>query len=120
MIFGIVWGLAAVGILLQIFAARRFRILRTLSYLGMGWFAVVMVEPLLLTLPEAAVWWLAAGGLCYTVGAVFYLARQMPYSHVIWHLFVLGGSSVHFYTVFHYVLPLPELMQRVASAWPAF
>lgn len=119
-IFGIVWGIAAVGILFQIFAAKRFRILRTLCYLGMGWFAVVMVKPLLSALPEAAVWWLAGGGLCYTVGAFFYLARKMPYSHVVWHLFVLGGSAVHFYTVFHYVLPLPELMQHAAAAWPAF
>lgn len=118
-IFGIVWGLAAVGIVLQIFAAQRFRIVRTLCYLGMGWFAVVMIQPLLETLPEAAIWWLVAGGLCYTVGAVFYLARRLPYSHVIWHVFVMSGSALHFYSVFHYVLPLPELMQQVTAALPA-
>ena len=118
-IFGIVWGLAAVGIVLQIFAAQRFRIVRTLCYLGMGWFAVVMIQPLLETLPEAAIWWLVAGGLCYTVGAVFYLARRLPYSHVIWHVFVMAGSALHFYSVFHYVLPLPELMQQVTAALPA-
>ena len=118
-IFGIVWGLAAVGIVLQIFAAQRFRIVRTLCYLGMGWFAVVMIQPLLETLPEATIWWLVAGGLCYTVGAVFYLARRLPYSHVIWHVFVMAGSALHFYSVFHYVLPLPELMQQVTAALPA-
>lgn len=118
-IFGIVWGLAAVGIVLQIFAAQRFRIVRTLCYLGMGWFAVVMIQPLLATMPEAAIWWLVAGGLCYTVGAVFYLARRLPYSHVIWHVFVMAGSALHFYSVFHYVLPLPELMQQVTAALPA-
>ena len=118
-ICGIVWGLAAVGIVLQIFAAQRFRIVRTLCYLGMGWFAVVMIQPLLATMPEAAIWWLVAGGLCYTVGAVFYLARRLPYSHVIWHVFVMAGSALHFYSVFHYVLPLPELMQQVTAALPA-
>ena len=85
----------------------------------MGWFAVVMIQPLLETLPEAAIWWLVAGGLCYTVGAVFYLARRLPYSHVIWHVFVMAGSALHFYSVFHYVLPLPELMQQVTAALPA-
>ena len=117
-IFGIVWGLAAVGIVLQVFAVQRFRVVRTLCYLGMGWFAVVMIQPLLEALPEAAIWWLVAGGLAYTVGAVFYLARRLPYSHVIWHLFVMAGSALHFYTVCHYVLPLPEIMQQVTAALP--
>ena len=84
-------------------------------YLGMGWFAVFMVKPLLETLPIEAIWWLVAGGLCYSVGAIFYLARRLPYSHVIWHLFVMGGSAIHFYTIFHFVLPLPEVVRSAIA-----
>ena len=114
-IFGLVWGMALVGIVFQCFAAKRFRIVRTLCYLGMGWFAVFMVKPLLESLPIEAIWWLVAGGLCYSVGAIFYLARRLPYSHVIWHLFVMGGSAIHFYTVFHFVLPLPEVVRSAIA-----
>lgn len=114
-IFGLVWGMALVGIVFQCFAAKRFRIVRTLCYLGMGWFAVFMVKPLLETLPIEAIWWLVAGGLCYSVGAIFYLVRRLPYSHVIWHLFVMGGSAIHFYTVFHFVLPLPEVVRSAIA-----
>ena len=71
-IFGLVWGMALVGIVFQCFAAKRFRIVRTICYLAMGWFAVFMVKPLLETLPLEAIWWLVAGGLCYSVGAIFY------------------------------------------------
>ena len=114
-IFGLVWGMALVGIVFQCFAAKRFRIVRTICYLAMGWFAVFMVKPLLETLPLEAIWWLVAGGLCYSVGAIFYLARRLPYSHVIWHLFVMGGSAIHFYTVFHFVLPLPEVVRSAIA-----
>ena len=114
-IFGIVWGLAALGIVFQIFFVKRFRILGTLCYLGMGWFAVVMVRPLLALLPAAAIWWLVAGGVLYTVGAVFYLVRRIPYNHVIWHLFVMAGSAAHFWSIFHYVLPFPEQFRQMAG-----
>ena len=114
-VFGLVWSMAVLGIIFQCFAAKRFRILRTICYLVMGWFAVFMVKPLLATMPLEAIWWLVAGGLCYSVGAIFYLMRRLPYSHVIWHLFVMWGSAVHFYTVFHYVLPLPEVMRSAMA-----
>lgn len=115
-IFGFVWSMAALGIVFQFFAVKKFRVLRTLCYLGMGWFAVIMIKPLLLTLPAAAIGWLLAGGICYTIGAIFYLAKRLPYSHVVWHLFVMGGSAMHFYAVFHYVLPLPDTLSQFASS----
>ena len=115
-IFGIVWGLAAVGIVFQLFCVKKFRILGTFCYLAMGWFAVVMIRPLLELLPVEAIWWLLAGGILYTVGAVFYIVRSIPYHHFIWHLFVLAGSAAHFWTIFHYVLPMPEIIRQVA-AW---
>ncbi len=114
-IFGVVWGLAALGIVFQIFFVKRFRVLGTLCYLGMGWFAVVMVRPLLELLPVEAVYWLFIGGVLYTVGAVFYLAKRLPYSHVVWHVFVLAGSAAHFWSIFRYVLPEPEVaLQELA------
>lgn len=106
-VFFFVWSLAALGIVFQCFAAKRFRIIRTLCYLAMGWFAIFIIKPLLETIPEAAIWWLVAGGLCYTVGSIFYLVKKLPYSHVIWHVFVLAGSACHFYAVFRYVLAVP-------------
>ena len=69
-IFGLVWGMALVGIVFQCFAAKRFRIVRTLCYLGMGWFAVFMVKPLLETLPIEAIWWLVAGAVGLTMLAL--------------------------------------------------
>ena len=92
-IFGLVWGMALVGIVFQCFAAKRFRIVRTICYLAMGWFAVFMVKPLLETLPWEAIWWLVAGGLCYSLGCGFYLAKKVPYLHFVWHMFVLAGAT---------------------------
>ena len=115
-----VWGLAALGIVFQIFFVKRFRVLGTLCYLGMGWFAVVMVRPLLELLPAEAVYWLFIGGVLYTVGAIFYLAKRLPYSHVVWHVFVLAGSAAHFWSIFHYVLPVPETLQQLAAIGSRF
>ena len=119
-IFGVVWGLAALGIVFQIFFVKHFRVLGTLCYLGMGWFAVVMVRPLLELLPAEAVYWLFIGGVLYTVGAIFYLAKRLPYSHVVWHVFVLAGSAAHFWSIFHYVLPVPETLQQLAAIGSRF
>ncbi|MPN63977.1 hypothetical protein SDC9_211746 [bioreactor metagenome] len=72
----------------------------------MGWAAVLMIKPLLATVAVEGLYWLIGGGLLYTVGAVFYLARRMPFNHAIWHIFVLGGSIAHFIVVFKYILPI--------------
>lgn len=108
-IFSIIWGLAIIGIVFKVFFVKRFKILSTLTYLLMGWFAVVMIKPLLAALPIEGIYWLIAGGLCYTVGAVFYLAHKIPYNHAIWHLFVLAGSIAHYVAVLRYVLPIPVM-----------
>lgn len=96
-IFGLVWALAIVGILLKVFWLGRFEALSLGLYLGMGWLVVVAVKPLLAILPEGLLGWLLAGGCCYTVGVVFYCWEKLPYNHAIWHLFVLGGSASHFF-----------------------
>lgn len=106
-IFGLVWGFAVIGIALKVFYTGRFKILSTLCYLGMGWFIVFAIKPLIDTVPALGMTWLLVGGLFYTLGSVFYLWKGLPYNHAIWHLFVLAGSISHFIAVFFYILPIP-------------
>ncbi len=104
-IFGVVWGLALLGIVVDLFFADRRRIIPVVIYLLMGWLVVVALKPLLHTLPVNGFRWLLAGGLLYTGGIVFYaLDERLRMSHGIWHLFVLGGSIAQFIAVFFYVL----------------
>ena len=98
-LFGVIWGLALAGILLKLFFTGRFRYLSTATYVGMGWLIVVAFVPLTEALTPTALAWLIAGGVFYTAGTLFYHAHRLPYSHAIWHLFVLGGSICHFSAV---------------------
>jgi hemolysin III len=102
-IFGAVWGLALVGMLLE-FVPQKRRILPVIIYLVMGWICLVALKPLLQAMPLAGFWWLLAGGLFYTVGIIFYaLDKKLKHAHGIWHLFVLAGSVCHYFTVLLYV-----------------
>ncbi|KAF2957071.1 hemolysin III family protein [Marinitoga sp. 38H-ov] len=103
-IFITVWVLAIIGISLKPFFVKRFRILSTLLYIAMGWIIIFAIKPLVSLLPFGGILWLIIGGLLYTIGAIFYVWRKLPYGHMIWHLFVLGGSISHFIAVFFYVL----------------
>ena len=98
-IFGAIWGCALVGILFKIFFTGRFRAVSLFSYLFMGWFCLIAVKPLYRELSTAGFLLLAAGGICYTVGAVFYASKSLKWSHAIWHLFVLLGSLCHFFSI---------------------
>lgn len=103
-IFGAIWGFAILGIIFKIFFIGRFRTLSAIFYVAMGWAIVVAIGPLLGTMPENGLWLLLAGGISYSGGVVFYLMKNMPYAHSIWHLFVLGGSLCHFLSIYHYVI----------------
>lgn len=105
-IFGSVWGLAVVGIVFKAFFARRFKLVSTLSYVLMGWVIVLALKPLMANLSAQGVLWLILGGVSYSVGAVLYLFKKIPYNHAIFHLFVLGGSICHYFSILFYVLPL--------------
>jgi len=99
-----VWTLAVVGIAQEIWFAKGARVLSLVIYLLMGWLAVVAVMPLWEALTPSGFAWLVAGGLFYTVGIIFYVADQrIRHGHGVWHLFVLGGSSCHFFTVLFFV-----------------
>ena len=104
-LFGVVWGLAALGILFKLFHVDRFPIASTLVYLSMGWLVVVAWKPVVTLIPMGGIALIAAGGLAYTVGVIFYAAKRIPYNHAIWHLFVLAGSIFHYVAVLLYVLP---------------
>lgn len=107
-LFGTVWGGALLGGLAKVFLAGKVRLLSTLTYLAMGWAVAFALRPLVATLPLGGTILLAAGGLSYTVGAAFYLAKRVPYFHSVWHLFVLAGTACHFFSVLLFVLTPPE------------
>jgi hemolysin III len=108
-IFGVTWGLAAIGIVFKVFFVKRFKLLSTLCYIFMGWLILIVIKPLAAALPIMGLYWLIGGGVLYTVGAVFYLARQLPYNHAVWHMFVLAGSFAHFVAVIKYVSTTPVI-----------
>ncbi len=104
-IFGVVWGLAVAGIVLEIAFPNRWPALSLALYVAMGWVVVVAVKPLLAVLPTGGLVLLVLGGLAYTAGIVFYAWRRLPYGHAIWHVFVLVGTILHFFAVLFYVVP---------------
>ena len=101
-LFGIVWGAAAVGVCDKLIVGIRHPKLSTALYLIMGWAVLIVIRPLVLSMPPQGVAWLVAGGLSYSAGVVFYKAHHLPYNHFIWHLFVLAGSTCHFFSVLWY------------------
>jgi hemolysin III len=103
-LFGVVWGLAVIGILQDLLFAKRRGVLSVIIYLLMGWIALVAIRPLSRALPGAGMTLLVVGGLFYTIGVVFYaLDKKLVHSHGIFHLCVLAGSVCHFFTIFLYV-----------------
>ncbi len=105
-LFGVLWGIAAAGIVFKVFFVKRFVLLSTIGYILMGWQAVFVFKPLLQTLPFQGTLFLVAGGVFYTIGSIFYVWRRIPYHHLIWHLFVLAGSVCHFILIFRFVLAI--------------
>ncbi len=101
-LFGIVWALALMGVLLKSIGGAGSSKLSTALYLGMGWIAVLAAKPLWLNMPGWGLFWLIAGGVMYSGGVVFFVAERIRYSHFIWHLFVLAGTGCHVVAVMLY------------------
>ena len=95
-LFWIVWGIATFGTILKVFFTGRFEILSVLLYIVMGWLIVFDFSALKSSVDTLGIWLLICGGLAYTVGIIFYALDSIKYSHVIWHLFVLVGSVLHY------------------------
>lgn len=101
-LFGLVWGLAVAGILLKSITGHRFHGVSIAIYVAMGWLVLIAIEPLIEAMPAAGIAWLVAGGLCYTGGIWFYRHKEMPYSHLVWHLFVIAGTVCHVVAIMGY------------------
>jgi hemolysin III len=118
-LFGIVWALAVLGIVFKLFFTGRMRLLSTLTYVLMGWIAIVAVVPISRALQPAALYWLIGGGIAYTAGTLFYHNRRIPYSHAIWHLFVLAGSTCHFIAILlQFTLPVGSGGEGASIGFP--
>jgi len=105
-LFGIVWGLAILGLFIEARWVYRPEILSTGIYLFMGWIIIFAIKPISAKLPEGGMYWLVAGGVFYSLGTIFFLIdKKIRYMHAVWHLFVLGGSACHFFAVVLYVVP---------------
>jgi len=104
-LFAVIWGLALAGILFKLRFTGRFNFFSTAAYIAMGWLGIIAARPMVAHVPANALIWLLAGGLTYNAGVVFYVYRRIPYSHAIWHVFVLAGSICHYFAVFSTVIP---------------
>lgn len=105
-IFGIIWGIAIGGIVFKAFFVQKYLFTSTILYVLMGWLIVFAWDDIVATMAINGIYLLVAGGILYTVGAIFYMWRLFPYHHMIWHLFVIAGSVMHFFMVLWYVLPI--------------
>lgn len=99
-LFGVIWTLAVAGVIFKLLVGDRFHRLSTLLYVAMGWTGLIAIQPLWVHMTANGLLWLLGGGLAYGIGVVFFMLQErLRYSHFIWHLFVLGGSSCHFCAV---------------------
>ncbi len=99
-IFGLVWTMAICGIVFKVwFYSTKWRYLSTWLYLAMGWIGIIAIVPIIQNLPNISLWFLLSGGISYSVGVVFYLNGNIPYGHGIFHLFIIGGSICHFFSL---------------------
>jgi hemolysin III len=101
-LFGLIWSLALAGLAMKALGGVRYRRLSVVVYLAMGWLVLVAIGPLVERMAPAGLAWLVAGGVCYTLGVVFYALDGRRFLHFIWHLFVLAGTACHFVAVMGY------------------
>lgn len=99
-----IWALAVAGLLFKWFVREKFARVSLALYLIMGWLVIVMIYPLYQSVPLGGLWLLFAGGICFSIGAAFYAAKKIPYTHAIWHLFVMAGCACHFLSIYWYVI----------------
>jgi hemolysin III len=103
-IFGIIWALAALGIFSKVFLMKKLPLVVDALYLPMGWLIIVAIKPLTKAVPGGFLVWAVIGGLCYSAGFAFYAWKKLPFSHVVWHLFVLAGSISFFMAFYLYLV----------------
>jgi len=101
-LFGLVWSMAAIGILLKSIGGIRYNTLSTIVYIAMGWLVVIAADTVWALVPQWGIFWLFAGGVAYTAGAAFFLAERIRFFHFVWHLFVIAGTACHVNAVLWY------------------
>jgi hemolysin III len=101
-LFGVVWGLAILGVSFKILGGLKYQRLSILTYLGMGWLALFAIRLFWLHIQLPGLLWIFSGGMAYTLGVLFYAAKRLPYNHFVWHLFVIAGTACHFCAVLWY------------------
>ncbi|MHA3787045.1 PAQR family membrane homeostasis protein TrhA [Flavobacterium hauense] len=104
-IFGFIWAFAIAGFIFKFSPLQKSEKLSLALYALMGWLIIIAIKPLVENVASGALYYLLGGGLCYTFGIYFYAKEKIPYGHTIWHLFVLGGSTLHFFGIFIYLIP---------------
>ncbi|WP_432455521.1 MULTISPECIES: PAQR family membrane homeostasis protein TrhA [unclassified Agarivorans] len=100
----IIWGLAIFGVAFKLLTGTRFPKISLSTYLIMGWLSLVLAYPMYLNIATLGLVWLAVGGLLFSIGALFYVAKHRVYSHAIWHVFVVAGCACHFAAIYHYIV----------------
>lgn len=105
-LMAVIWGIALVGIIMKIAFVYRFKRLSLFIYLAMGWLSLIVVYQLAMNIEMGGLVLLALGGVIYSLGVIFYVAKRIPYNHAIWHLFVLAGCACHFFAIYLYVTPV--------------
>jgi hemolysin III len=105
-LMAVIWGIALVGIIMKIAFVYRFKRLSLFIYLAMGWLSLIVVYQLAMNIDIGGLVLLAVGGVIYSLGVIFYVAKRIPYNHAIWHLFVLAGCACHFFAIYLYVTPV--------------
>ncbi|CAH6812883.1 hemolysin-III family protein YqfA [Vibrio chagasii] len=105
-LMAVIWGIALVGIIMKIAFVYRFKRLSLVTYLAMGWLSLIVVYQLAMNIDMGGLVLLALGGVIYSLGVIFYVAKRIPYNHAIWHLFVLAGCACHFFAIYLYVTPV--------------
>lgn len=104
-LFGVIWSLALTGVVLEFINWKPFKKISLALYLGMGWIVIVAINPMLEQVATGGLVLLLAGGLFYSLGVIFYVWDSLKYNHAIWHMFVLAGSVLHFFSILFYVIP---------------
>lgn len=104
-VFGVIWGAAVLGIVLNAVNLERFKIFSIICYVAMGWAAIFTIRPIIAGIGTGGTVLLITGGVAYTAGLIFYAMKKHRYMHSIWHLFVLAGSILHYFCILLYVIP---------------
>lgn len=99
-LFGVVWGAAAIGIVLNSIDLEKFSKISVVCYIAMGWVIIIAVKPLMSSMPFISFALLVAGGVFYTIGVIFYAIKKVKYFHSVWHIFTVIGSALHYFSVF--------------------